>query len=486
MRQENNFDLLSLYGRQAWYTQAADFEFNTTWGSLKQWENAVPHLQFMRCQTAFLDSERDDLIIRRRAALSMAANVLSPEGQITSELQKWSDLVGVESCSNRLADAICTLYDEAPTRVFSEDQGVNEGFDQLYKDFDVNGAMAQAYRYALFTNLVLLWPKWGSKEIDVLTPDYFRVEGTDGKISALWLCFNENTGKETYFERWDANECQTYDAKGKVWTMKCTPNLYKRIPGTFLKLNRSKDLYGSGITEAAEINAWNNVIGLLSTRISVFQSYGIMLALNMDIAQGTNTGPGSWITAANRGGDPSTVPDLRFITQDGKFLDLDKQRRDRVRAFEHNHGLPGFLVDESSGTPPTGIALQVLERPLNKKRKQHIPALLTAEKDLAELLAQLAGSVQRRALAVDPKAFAVNYAKPETFTEPSAEFEFDLKKMERGFTSPSALASKYLGMNGVSDKDAMDVINKNKALFAGTYQEPAPIPEPTKGPFVTD
>jgi hypothetical protein len=481
MTKEANFDLVS--STRDWYGRAVNMEFRVTWQQVDRFKHEIPHLQFIRCQTAFIDSDTDDLHIRRKAAMALAGSVLAPDGGMDAELQNWWGLIGVETCSNRIADTICTLYDEAPTRTFHTKPEINTAFEELYKEFDVNTAMQRAYRYALFTNIVLLWPDFENKTIKVLTPDHFRLEGIDDKIHRVWI-ITYNAKNEIEYQAWSDDKVTLYDSKGKELGAREQPNPYGRIPGTFLKLNPSNDLYGSGMSEAAEINAWSNVVGFLATRISVFQSYSVALATNLKLKQGTKLGPGYVLEASNMGGDPSQNPDLKFITPDGKFLELEQHRRNRIKSFEHANGLPGFM-DEMAGTPPTGIALTVLERPLNKKRKQHQFALVKAERDFAELLGTVVekqsskmGVVRR--LPIDA-TFAVSYVKPATFTEPSNELEHDLKLMEYGFISPTAIAQKYLGMTGVSDQDAVTEINKNKALFAGTYVEPT-VPTPVINP----
>jgi hypothetical protein len=465
---ENNFDQL-LDSSRNWYSRAVTQEFDVTWGSIPYFKAEVPHLQFNRCQTAFLDSDPDDLAIRRRAVMALAGSVLSPDGNQTNELDKWWGLIGVETASPRIADAICTLYDEAPERTFSTEEGMNEAFEEIYKTYDVNLAMQQAYRYAIFVNLVLIMPEWEDQTLRVLTPDYFRVKGKDDRIEELWLVYNDGGAKETQFKVWTRDTCYTMDSKGREIGRKENP--FGRIPGTFLKLNKSNDLYGSGITEAAELNAWNNMMGFCATRTGIFQSHGILLAKNLDIRPGTQTGPGYVLSAKNLGGDPSTAPELEFITPNGKFLELETQRDQRVKAFQQNQGLPAYLVDGGTGTPPSGIALTISERGLNKRRKQHVPALLRAEQDLAELLALGVKLTDERprTLEVDPAEFAVNFGKPESFNEPSEEFKFDLEKTQNGAMSPSAFVARYHGQV-MTDEEAAAFIITNKKYFATTNE----------------
>jgi hypothetical protein len=335
--------------------------------------------------------------------------------------------------------------------------------------------MQEAYRAALFTNTVLLMPDWENETIKVLTPDMFRIV-TDGKgnMAKLWLVHGSNGRYETEFEEWTAESHAWYDHKGEISVKRSPavePNKYGRIPAVLLRLNRTNSIYGAGITEAAELNAWNNFIRFLSTNIAVFQSFSVGLASNMgdSLTNGVRLGPGQLIVANNRAGDASTVPSLQYVTPDGKFVDLEEFSKSVVKRFESNQGLPGFIIDSAAGQPPSGMALLVAERPLNKKRKQHTYALTRAEKDLAQLM-QTLGVTNRKFQAQWPDArvvssFGIQYSKPETFEDPKSSLEYDKALKDEGLLTPSAYTKKYTGLTH-TDEEAIDFINANRQLFS--------------------
>lgn len=440
-------------------------EFYATWGNIPIFAADIPHLNFMRAQACWLDSELDDLHMRRRSVYAIARDILEAGDVPDGELERMWSILGVESCSPRIADAIATLYNSDPVRVFHAASSVNEGFGQLYGQLNVNLAMQQAYRAALFTNTVLLLPDWDSNTIQVLTPDYFRLVGKGSKVTELWLVHADGGFSPMEFHRWTAEDKTVFDDKGKF--VRIEPNTLGRLPGSLLKLNPSNDLYGAGITEAAEINAVTNLLSLFTTRIALFQSYSVGVVMNMKFAKGTRIGPGSFIGGDNVVGESHTAPSFEYVTPDGKFQELEELRQRRIKSFERTQGLPAFLVDEGAGQPPTGAALQVLERALNDKRKQHIKALSACEKDLASLLA-LQGKSHGRDLGID-SSFRIEYAAPETFSDPNIELDFDLKKSQNGLMKPSALLEKYAGAEaGISDDTAISEIMANKKFFAGS------------------
>lgn len=441
-----------------WYSRAAGMEFQATWGSLPLFKADIRHLEFMRVQTCWLDSTLDDMQARRRSVESLARSVLSPTDVTDDELRKWWSLFGVESLSPKLADSICTLYNTPPYREFSTNEGVNTAFAEIYDWFGVNHVMKDAYRSSLFTNVVALLPDWESQQIKALTPDYFRLVGND----ELWIARGNGGWDETEFDVWSNEYYKLVAHDGKLIKQEANP--YGRIPAVILKLNRSNDTYGSGISEAAEIATWSNFIRFISTRIGVFQSFSVGFAKDLEVKSGTRIGPGFLLQGKNPSGETGSSPSFEYVSPDGKFLELEEYRQKVIRSFERNQGLPAFLVDEGAGQPPTGAALQVMERTLNDKRREHSYALLQAEKDLVSLISLQAKLHGRDIVA---ESFSVQYAAAETFNDPVAELSYDESLKAMGLMSPSALVLKYLNQR-MTDESAAALLETNKKLYAPT------------------
>lgn len=470
-RIQNDFD--NYEAHWDWYSKAAGMEFDATWGSLPLFKAEIRHLQFIRVQTLFLEASYHDMMGRRKAVQALASSVLSPTGVPDEELQKWWPFFGTESVSGALADAICTLYNDAPFRTFSKEQGTQDAFAEIYETFEVNHVMKDSYRASLFTNVVAIMPDWDSKKIKVLTPDYFRLVVDDNNTPVeLWIAKGYGGFKDAEFEVWSAETLKIVDGQGKMKSQEANP--YKRIPAVILKLNRSNDIYGSGISEAAEISVWGNFIRFMSTRVSVFQSYSVGIGVNLDLEKGTRIGPGFFVDRPWKM-ESTQPPKFEYVSPEGKFKELEEYRFQVISNFERNQGLPGYLVDKTA-TPPSGVALQVAERQLNEKRKEHTNALIKAEKDLVSLISLLASVDGKREITAED--FGVQYADVETFDSPKDELEADGIKMTQGLTSPSALVLKYFNQR-MGDDEAAAFLAKNKSYFPNSVIQQTTVPNNT-------
>lgn len=479
MRSQNNFDITSL--SRDWYANVTQ-EFGATWGRLPQFQGDVTHMNFMRAQVCWLETDMQDISTRRQCVYSLGEKILNNP---KSPLSDWWNFFGVESVSGKVADAVCTLYNDAPYREFTEGlvfpdedesgkatdaskssrTNMQEALTDLYEQYNVNLAFKTAYRYALFVNCVVLMPDFENKTILVLTPDMFRFLGPE-----LWYAkytYDDKGNQVLQYHAWDANEHKIVDTAGKI--IERQPNPYGRIPATILKLNQTTELYGSGITECAEINVWQNLINYFTTKIGVFQSHSILVArnINKEELQDQNLGAGAVIVLEGtkiEGLDPS----LEYITPQNFIEALESQKQKRVRQFIRDQGLPGFLVDEGAGQPPTGAALQVMERGLNEKRKEHSYALIKAEKDFADLLAR-GTNLHDTARSLAIGKFTIQYEDVETFDDPKAEFEYTEGLKERGLIGPAQYVRLYTNQR-MTDEAAVEYMAKNKALFAGNIE----------------
>ncbi len=472
-----------LQGPMDWY-ESVGVELAVTWGQIPQWVWEVRNMRFFRAQTIWLEGTQDDIRDRRRAVLGMARGIISQRDAKEMEIDNLYPLIPIDTISPRLANLICVAYKDAPERTFTstENDGLDSAFEDMYEELNINEVMDQAYRAALFTNSVLiLWSEEEHKFL-VLTPEYFRIEENgiwvarrtgvpgvprwaraDGEISV-------GTGQvgEIVYDVWNDTTHEVRNSGGKIQVAQCEENKYGMFPGVLLKLTPSNDLYGAGITEAADLNAITNLIRLFALRIGFYQGFSVAVLLNAGGQMEKNDvriGPGKMLPLNNRGGEPGSNPDFKFVSPDGKFEELENFRKSLIATFERNQDLPGFLVDEIAGAPPTGVALQVLERQLNNRRRDHLPALRRTEKTLVKFVQKLAKLQKRNGLVAD--TFEIQYAEPQEFTDKASELEYDLMAAQSGLTTPSAFYRKYSKtLRGVTDQEALVEMKKNKSDFS--------------------
>ena len=430
-----------------------------TWGLLPRFILELPELRFFRGQTIWLEGTLDDLRERRNAVLGMARSVIGSD--MTGELEATWPMIAVDTISPRLANAICQAYVRPPTRTFSEDEKTNDGFRQLYEELDIDNVLNDAYRSALFTNLVFNY--WNGEEFQILTPEYFRLVEDQKGEPELWMPRREPDG--IYFDVWNDTVHVVRAPNGSV--TKTLENPYGRMPGVFLKLSKSNDTYGAGITEAADLNCASNLITLNAMRIALYQGFSIGVATDFGnaIKSGQRIAPGSFLTPNSF--DPAAPPKLEFVSPNGKFQELQTFREGRIAAFQKNQDLPAFLVDETA-VPPTGVALQVAERQLNMKRRAHHNPLKVCEAAMAEFVSLIAAE-RKRTLVAD--AFSAKFAEPEMFNTPGQSLGYDLMLSRSGLIAPSTIVKKYFDLEQ-DDATAAQTMAANKKFFS--FLDPLP------------
>jgi hypothetical protein len=485
-----------MQGPMDWY-ESVGVELAVTWGTVSRFQWEVRNMRFTRATTCWLEGTQDDLRDRRRAVLGIARGVIDSKTAADLELDSIWPMIPVDTISPRLANLICIAYKDPPERTFSkssdgtEDDNVNKGFDDLYDSLNINEVMDQAYRAALFTNTVLILWSDDEQKFLVLTPEYFRIS-EDG----IWIARRTGytdaerrqyhgrdavTEGEIVYDVWNNKTHEVRNHSGALIMSQCEDNPWGMFPGVLMKLIPSNDLFGAGITEVAEINAATNLIGLFELRVALYYGFPIAVGTNIRNDSGgssaknnLNMGPGKMLNLQDP--DGSVHPDFKFVSPGGQFSDLQEFKRKKISAFIRNQDLPGFLVDESL-SPPSGVALQVLEDPLNRVRQKHLPALRRTERTLVEFIEKLAKTMKRPTLVVEN--FEINYADAQGFIDPAEELAFDMQKAANGLTTPSAIIKKYLNVQrGTTDEAAVAMMQKNKQLLS--FLTPPEIKESIK------
>lgn len=475
-----------MQGPADWY-EAVGVELAVTWGTVSRFQWEVRNMRWIRAQTCWLEGTHDDLRDRRRAVLGIARGIISDKDSRELEIDNLYPLIPVDTISPRLANLICVAYKDSPERTFSkgpdgtENNDVNKGFDDLYESLNINEVMDQAYRAALFVNAVLIY--WSEEEdrFLVLTPEYFRI-ADDG----IWIA--RRTGYtqaerfmyynpadsvpegEIVFDVWSDKMHEVRSHSGQLMASQCEENTWGMFPGVLMKLSPSNDLYGAGISEASEINAATNLVELFARRILLYQGFSVAVGTNIKNDSGgtaaknnVRLGPGAMLNLQDP--DGTAHPDFKFVSPDPKFVEMQEYKRKAIASFEKTHDLPGYLVDDNYGTPPTGVALKVLEKPLNNKRRDHLMSLRRTEKQLAKFVQFLAKKKGRPSLTIEN--FEINYVDTVEFTDPEEELQFDLSKAKNGLMTPGAFAKKYLNVQrGMTDEKVVEMLKANIASLA--------------------
>lgn len=438
-------------------------------------------MRYIRAQTCWLEGTQDDLRDRRRAVLGIARGVISGNMDAGNlEIDRLWPMIPPDSISPHLANLICIAYKDKPERTFTKDEGegrdINKGFDDVYESLDVDEVMDAAYRAALFVNIVLILWDDDSKKFLVLTPEYFRITDeaiwvarrtkgpTDAEMKMFKLSPDLCPPGEIVYDVWSHDGKMHYVHNHSGAQIEEEENIYGMLPGVVMKLNKSNDLYGAGISGAAEINAATNLLRLFAMRTALYNGFPVAVGTNMRddsggaaAKDGVTIAPGKLLNLQDL--DGTAHPDFKYVSPGIYFDKIEEFRQSLIKSFERTEDLPAYLIDESL-SPPSGVSLQVMEQPLRRRREKHLPALRRTERTLAKFI-QVLKKKTNPTLKCD--AFEINYAEVQEFTDKSEELEYDLSKASNGLTTASELARKYLNVQrGITDEEAIALFLKNK------------------------
>lgn len=458
-------------------------EYETTWGNVPKLAPQVSRLCYAASQVCWLDQGRQDLDDRRDLVYNYSLRWLGLE-----DVQPYRHVIPTKSYVDKYIDSVATLFNEDPKRVFSVSSDIiNQDFENLLKQADANSKFQQAYRYALLTNVVSVYPAFdaqGSMTINVLTPDKFCVVTDDeGNVIETWeihaVTHKGTSRQQTEFRVWTNDFYYHADYQGNPIQSSVIANPYGRIPRTFLRLTEpcDREFYSSGDGDITFFSAWANFMLFQATKIATYQGAPLSIAYNMDLAKDAVIAPGKLIEIKTPPLPDAGEPRFEFANPGADYFAMAAFVATEQKELLQGKGLPAFVLD-SSITPPSGIALAILERELVEKRKSHASALAHFEADFMSLLATVVNTDGNRGpallLPTSLPEFSVEYRTSRLYMEPEAEFAHDMKLVEAGLKYPGEIAKKYLNAQ-VSDADAVILRDSNKAVWSGVATSTADL-----------
>lgn len=430
-----------LYHTEYYYDAFAD-EYRNIWRGMDLSDEEIYWRCYYRALVAFLRSDPDAIIDRRRLLYSY----LLPEFKVNSStdtLNRYRKQLPVSSRVRRVVRNICTAYDQEPERTH-----VDERMRGIYEALDVASQFPKLYHRARLTGMVAVRPLYinGRWVVDYITPEHFTI-ATDPNdwrtVSAItYTQASEDGGVE--YVTWSSDTITVTDANGRQRST--APNPYGRLPFVFLRLGDEDGIYPSGMLELVEGQLDANKIKWLSSVNLTFTGSPVWVATNFNAKGGLSFSPDKVIAidGVRVGEGFEAPPELDVVSPESAYQAIDDFGRIREQMLQQDEGIPASMVNDGQGDPPSGVARLIERSELTEIRYADQKSLAKFERDFAEVVGVVA-SVDAGVVITDT-SLEVSFADEGVVMEPEKEYAFDKQKMQDGVMAPEQFYGKWGGL----------------------------------------
>lgn len=451
------------------YVNAFRDGFTTIWGGTPL-ANEVENLSYFRSFTCFLGTEEEDLKDRRKLVYEYLSNDFATALH-TDTIVDLYNILPIEQSLTRIMRNLCTLYKQAPTRVFSSDTPI-----EWYDEADVNSAMKLAHHVAKLCNSALLMPvvRQGKMEIDVLPPDLFRVVSDPKdykKITEIWIPYSEvnKYGEEVrYFKVWTDYDYSKRDLDGRV--IEFEPNPYGRIPAVILQFSGARtDFYGGGMWELLLATLDDNKLKFLVDNDVVYSAFSVWIATNFGKSN-VSIAPNRLIkvdSVINPDVGQLTPPSLESIAGNASFLSIEELRDIRYKRALRKEGLPESMISgDPSMAAASGVAMEIDRAELNELRIADEMIMRRFEREFYKLFAMVANKNLAAGLPIDGE-LSINYVDMPRYHDAATAAETNEKNFRAGYIGAKEFLSTIIDDDSIADdKAAIKYINDNLILLS--------------------
>lgn len=464
-----------------YYYDAFNDEYRDIWRGLEVGSEELYWRCYYRALVAFLRSDPDAIIDRRRLLYSY----LAPEFKTmaaSDTLNRYRKQLPVASTVRRVVRNICTAYDEEPERMFGDDS-VQAIMDGLYEEMRVASQFQRMYHRARMTGMVAVRPLYinGRWHVDYMTPDQFIVQtDPDDWRTVSAFTYPESSENGISYVTWTADSLIRTGYNGRVISEE--ENRYERIPFVMLRLSDEDGVYSGGMIELVESQLDINKDKWLSNINVTFTGSPVWFAINMNTSDLTLS-PDKIISVDGvvQGEGMQAPPELMAVSPETAYQEIEDFARDRERFMQQDEGIPASMVADNGGQPPSGVARLIERQELREIRESDQKQLREFEREFANMTALVARLDAGVGIDENRLEFSIRFAEESVVMEPADEYALDKEKGKDGIIDPAHFVRKWSGYDG--DDYLTEVARRRdewKAMFGGSapaLPEP-PTPEP--------
>ena len=487
-----------------YWTKATLVSLQRIWGGAFESvlsEATRARLHLARAVVAWHDSSGDNLDVRHSLQREYVAGVMAAD-----ELDRMTRMLPIDSRLSKVLSNVCRLYSRRPERRFSELDDADKRVRQIYRTGRVDARLGDAHILAKEVGTVAVRPVWrrGRMRLQILTPDRFDAvpHPEDPGLPGLFYYPFPTKVKDgdklvdaVHLRYWTAEETWTTDKRGEEIAGSREPNVYGRIPFTFVTLREQVDgnLFGPVWFEGMAFQISDNLLRLSGDRNLLYNSFVVVMAINLGLTGKELALGAGRILKLEDLRDESDLPggklppNLQTLDLQSAFILVEEFRERRKKEFLRDNHLPAYYWDDA-GQPPSGVALRIQREELTKESERDEVALEDAERDLFDQVARswnrdFVGEDGRRILRAqsetipeDLGAFSVDYGEEPEFLPAAEQRTLDKELVEEGTMPIREYYARWSGDDTVdSDEGAIKKIKANRATLA--LLEQADVPE---------
>lgn len=467
------------YNSTEYYEDAFERQFKTVWeGTIFYEDVSIKSLSFYRAMTCLYDSGQSD-IIDRRALLYSYLSGFFETGTLNSTLDRYKQIIPIDSEIKQVMSRICKLYDEPPERLFSEKETTQDKLTQLYDDIKIDSYMQETYQKGKLTGNIAVYVKVIEDKLYLIrfSPDLYRVMFEDDGITVKEVFYpdyvvDEDGKQAVVIKSWTNEEFRTRQyttgmTQVKLIKDESEPNNYGVIPWVFLTMG--EDFYPSTKYELAESQLNLNKVEFQSRLDVDFNATPVKIAVNIP-QELIKVSPDAMIimnNVAREGIEELVEPTIKFVDSEPKFDMLQEHKGQKSNEMQRGQGIPNSMLQGDS-EPPSGISRLLEMSELLEIEGKDIPILQEFEKKLLDMIVLVMNqdASDFNINENDIKDFAIHYPPPAIVVEPEMEYDFDKTKVKDNVMDIEIFLKKHGNVNASESFDNLvKIVEERKEKF---------------------
>jgi hypothetical protein len=462
--------------KKAFYENAFFDYFYRVWENTPFKDKAYEKA-FFHAHTVFLN----DNLYTENDRRNLLFNYLLPFMSADSDEDVLKKAISILPTDNlyvkRALRAICSSYDENPTRTFDVGVEQQETVFKLIQEALVTPSMRATHETAKLASKSLNYVYFkdeNTPQIEVIQPEYYSYNDNH---TELWIHRQITVNGEVKdgFWIWTATSFKAQLVNGRDVTsfvvnttdsLDSAKNPYGVIPCVELNLNSSFGNTDNTLWELVKAQLDVNRLDFSETNNVLFTAFSMFLAKNIDFGNDIKFGIGKVITLNKLENSMTAAyeaPELDIISPESQFFEINQLKDTNIKNTLRKLDLPSSMIDENINLP-SGTALKIERIGLDEYRKRDEVALKIFEKQLIQLILKVYNIDYVNTLD-ENMDIVIEYNKVTIPTEPTADYELSTQQFNAGLLSLANYVNKNTGADVTTEEDALKFIENNLTIL---------------------